>query len=398
VTEMIKMNLSDAYWFQEGPGIRNWQFTHEGVKLLNVGNIEKNGNINLAKTDRHISQNEANGKYKHFLCDEGDLVIASSGISIDDDGYLRTRGAFIEQKHLPLCINTSTIRFKSLKSNNLGYLKHWLQSAEFRKQITKLVTGSAQLNFGPSHLKQIKIALPSIHEQKRISCILDKTLDVKSKREQALAKLDELAESLFHQTCSFALNKFKLSDICEIVSGATPKTEKAEYWNGDICWVTPAELSKLDDIFIGNTARKITPEGLKSCAASLLPVNSVLFSSRAPIGHIAINSIPMATNQGFKSFIVNSEIVEPIYLYYWLNQNREMLQNMGVGATFKELSKSLISSVIISLPSIETQRSFVKSIAKIREVRAKNKAAIRAQAQLITSLQQQIFSAEISNG
>jgi type I restriction enzyme S subunit len=127
--------LNEAYWFQEGPGVRNTQFKNEGIKLLNGANILKSGYLDLNKTTRYLSEKEVEEKYKHFLCDVGDLVIASSGISFDSDGLLRTRGAFISQEHLPLCMNTSTIRFKSVNQNSLQYLKHWLQSYEFRRQI-----------------------------------------------------------------------------------------------------------------------------------------------------------------------------------------------------------------------------------------------------------------------
>jgi len=114
--------LSEAYWFQEGPGVRKWQFTDSGIKLLNVGNIEKDGRLNLEKTDRHLSKEEVAQKYSHFLVDKGDLVIASSGISFDDDGLLRTRGAFVENHQLPLCLNTSTIRFKAVEGVATGYV------------------------------------------------------------------------------------------------------------------------------------------------------------------------------------------------------------------------------------------------------------------------------------
>ena len=106
--------LGDAYWFQEGPGVRNWQFTAEGVNLLNVGNILKSGVLDLTRTTKRISSEEANGKYRHFLVDQGDFLIASSGISFDTDGYLRTRGAFVGASDLPLWMNTSTIRFKAV--------------------------------------------------------------------------------------------------------------------------------------------------------------------------------------------------------------------------------------------------------------------------------------------
>ncbi|HJD51698.1 MAG TPA: restriction endonuclease subunit S, partial [Candidatus Rothia avistercoris] len=133
----------------------------------------------------------------------------------------------------------------------------------------------------------------------------------------------------------------RLGDICQVVSGATPKTSVEEYWDGDINWVTPADLSKLSGAYISETPRKITEAGFNSCGTNLLPENSVLLSSRAPIGHVAINTVPMATNQGFKSLIPGDQIL-PKFLYYWLLDHKEYLQSLGVGATFKELSKKTV--------------------------------------------------------
>ena len=211
--------LGDCFWFQEGPGVRKWQFKDEGIKLLNVANIEKSKTLNLDKTNRHLDTEEAKNKYSHFLIDAGDLVIASSGISFDDDGMLRTRGAFVEEHHLPLCLNTSTIRFKAKPGvSDLGYLQHWLDSREFREQITKLVTGSAQQNFGPSHLKATKIALPSLPEQRRIAAILDQADALRAKRREALAQLDSLTQSIFIEMFGYALRsniRHTLSSIIE---------------------------------------------------------------------------------------------------------------------------------------------------------------------------------------
>jgi restriction endonuclease S subunit len=190
--------LTEAFWFQEGPGVRNWQFTTSGIKLLNVANIEKGGTLNLEKTDRHLDESEVAKKYSHFLVDAGDLVIASSGISFDDDGLLRTRGAFVRKEHLPLCLNTSTIRFKAIEGlSDLRFLRLWLNSREFRSQITKFVTGTAQQNFGPSHLKATKIVLPPLAEQQRIAEVLDRAEALRTKRRAAIAQLDSLAQSLF---------------------------------------------------------------------------------------------------------------------------------------------------------------------------------------------------------
>lgn len=191
--------LPECYWFQEGPGVRNWQFTNNGVKLLNVGNIEKNGTLNLAKTNKYIAEEEAYGKYNHFLVDPGDLVIASSGISFDRDGLLRTRGAFVSQQNLPLCMNTSTIRFKAIEGvSDLRFLWVWLGSTEFRSQITRRVTGSAQQNFGPSHLKYLTVTLPPLPIQEDFAARVEVVDSLRSIQQIHQDELDSIFASLQH--------------------------------------------------------------------------------------------------------------------------------------------------------------------------------------------------------
>lgn len=164
----------------------------------------------------------------------------------------------------------------------------------------------------------------------------------------------------------------RLGDVCQVVSGATPKTSVEEYWDGDINWVTPADLSKLSGAYISETPRKITEAGFNSCATNLLPENSVLLSSRAPIGHVAINTVPMATNQGFKSLIPGDQIL-PKFLYYWIMDHKEYLQSLGVGATFKELSKKTVENIKLDIPPLEEQakqveiRDLQSTIAQKRE-------------------------------
>ena len=120
-----------------------------------------------------------------------------------------------------------------------------------------------------------------------------------------------------------------ITKVARVVGGATPKTDNPSFWDGYIDWATPKDLSDLREKFISSTPRKITDAGLRGCAAEVLPVGSVLFSSRAPIGHIAINSVPMATNQGFKSFVPGPEL-DASFLYWWLDANRERLQAMAL--------------------------------------------------------------------
>ena len=163
--------IPEVLFFQEGPGVRKWQFRESGVKLLNGRNINDNA-LDLSTTSVYLSEDEANGKYSHFLAEEGDFVIACSGITIEK---FDKKSAFVKKEHLPLCMNTSTMRFKSLNENvlDIRFFNYYIRSNAFLSQLQRLITGSAQLNFGPSHVKKIAIPLPPLEEQKRIAGILD---------------------------------------------------------------------------------------------------------------------------------------------------------------------------------------------------------------------------------
>jgi len=179
------ISLDKVIWYQEGPGVRNYQFTKNGVKLLNGTNIEK-GQLFLDKTDRYISENEAFGFYSHFLADEGDIIIACSGVTINK---FDEKVTFVQREHLPLCMNTSTMRFKVINEKiDKYFFFHFLKSDSFKEQIGGKATGSAQLNFGPSHVKNIQISLPNLIEQKEIAIILSDIDDEIDSLERKLSK------------------------------------------------------------------------------------------------------------------------------------------------------------------------------------------------------------------
>lgn len=156
----------------------------------------------------------------------------------------------------------------------------------------------------------------------------------------------------------------KLGSIAKIISGSTPRTDRPEYWNGDILWATPKDLGKLQTIEIDKTERTITQEGLNSCSAQLLPPGSILLTSRAPIGHLAINVKPMCTNQGFKNLVPNNYIYNR-YLYWVLKFFVKELQHIGRGGTFEEISKSMVSSFEIPVPPLAEQRRIVARIEEL---------------------------------
>ncbi len=188
-----------------------------------------------------------------------------------------------------------------------------------------------------------------------------------------------------------------LGEICQIIGGATPRTSEPSYWGGEVEWVTPKDLARLGSHYITSTPRKLTDDGLKSCGAILLPRGSVLFSSRAPIGHVAINTVPMATNQGFKSLVPHKELVDAKYLYHWLKTNQRYLQSLGNGATFKEVSKKIVSGVTIPLPPLEEQRRIAAILDKADELRAGRREAIAKLDTLAQSIFIEMFGDPVTN-
>lgn len=148
----------------------------------------------------------------------------------------------------------------------------------------------------------------------------------------------------------------KIGELGQVVGGATPSTKKDEFWDGDIPWLSPKDLTNYKYRYIEHGARNITEAGLDSCSTQLLPEGSVLFSSRAPIGYIAIARNPICTNQGFKSVIPN-KTVDGLFLYYLLLHNKDLIAAQGSGTTFKEVSASVMKAIEVEVPeSIEEQR------------------------------------------
>lgn len=177
------------------------------------------------------------------------------------------------------------------------------------------------------------------------------------------------------------VKKVKLGDICNIVSGSTPSTNIPEYWDGEYNWVAPNELNE-DTKYIFSTNKKITKLAIEKAGLKLLPVGTVLLSSRAPIGKVAIAGSSMYCNQGFKNLICSDKIYNE-FLYWYLVSKKEYLNSIGRGATFKELSKTLVESVIVPLPDLHDQRRIAATLDKADAICRKRKECIKMLDELV---------------
>ena len=295
------------------------------------------------------------GKYSdNYIVKNGDYIIGMDGeFNITEwgggDALLNQRVCKIEIVDDSV-IGRYVLRFLSIE------LKH-IEDA------TSFVTVK---HLSSKSLLSIPIPVPERAEQERIVGELDCLSGIIANKRAQLRELDTLAQSIFYTmfgdpiTNDKGWQTKKLGDVALIVGGSTPSTREETNWNGDLNWVTPAELN--GTLYYGETQRKITTEGARGL--EVLPVGTVLLSSRAPIGKLAITTVPMYCNQGFKN-VVCGESINNIYVYYYLLATIENVKALGVGATFKEVSKRAVENYYILVPPIDLQKQFAEKIENI---------------------------------
>ncbi|MFA9336745.1 restriction endonuclease subunit S [Lactococcus sp. SK2-659] len=189
-----------------------------------------------------------------------------------------------------------------------------------------------------------------------------------------------------------------LGDLGEVVGGGTPSTKKPEYYGGDIAWITPKDLSTFSGRFIKHGERNITEEGLKGSSARLMPKNTILFSSRAPIGYVAIAENQVSTNQGFKSIVPNYD-TDYLFLYYLLKFNKDKIENMGSGTTFKEVSGKTVKAIDVTVPSNkEKQHEIAKILGSLDDKIENNRKINHHLEQIAKAIFYEKFGNQVPNG
>jgi len=250
-----------------------------------------------------------------------------------------------------------------VKPNTEKLLNKWLTYYLCGIDLKPWVTGMTVPKLNQGQLKSIPIPLPPLAEQERIVAKLDAAFaeidEAVSKEklkemENEKLKAKILSNFLHHKDW----DKFKFDEICLIKNGGTPKTKIESYWGGDIKWLTPKDMGKINGKFVNDSGRKISNDGLKNSSAKLIPSESLILSCRAPIGHVFINKIEMSFNQGCKGLVTNDKVnVE--YLYYFLLSSKKLLNDLGTGTTFKEISSKVLGNVEIALPALHKQEEII---------------------------------------
>lgn len=281
--------------------------------------------------------------------------------------------------NIEACIGRGLGAIRAASNSNYKYLYYAIQ--KYNNQLKKASQGSTFEAINSNDLKGLKLPIPHIDEQEKIALILS-TVDEQIDNVAALIEKNrELKKGLMQTllTKGIGHTKFKtteigeipeewevnnLGNIVEVISGATPKTNINEYWdNGDIYWATPSDITS-NGKYISVTEKKITENGLRNCSAKLLPIGSILMSSRATIGERCINTVPMTTNQGFKSLVCKDGINNE-FIYYYVDILKEKLMGLASGSTFLEVSKKVVEDIKVVIPSLEEQEKIASILSEV---------------------------------
>lgn len=309
------------------------------------------------------------GKYPIFsgyrvvgYCDECNigeqqLVVVARGVGGTGDVKLSPGACFLTNLSIAVSVDESVA------------LKKYLYYYFLKNNLRYLDSGSAQSQITIGDLKNVEVPLPSIETQKKVVSILD-AIDEKINNNIAINdNLEQQAQSYFQELFvdnadpEWAIGT--ISDLGTIVGGSTPSKAKPEYYTeSGIAWITPKDLSINKWKFVSHGENDITELGLKNSSAAIMPEGTVLFSSRAPIGYIAIAAGEVTTNQGFKSVVPKPEIGTP-FVYFFLKNTLPVIEGMASGSTFKEVSGSTMKNVPAVIPDAETLAKFSDFCAPI---------------------------------
>lgn len=357
--------IKDYLFFQEGPGVRNTEYTLDGVKLLNVANLV-DGKLVLENTSRYISEEEAYGKYSHFLVDAGDLIIASSGIKVE---YFDKKMGFAKEEHLPLCMNTSTIRFKSLNENelNIKYFMYFLKSQDFKKQLFQHITGSAQLNFGPSHLKKMNFILTDIESQNRIVDELDTISQAIDNRENQLKDYDKITDNYLENIIKSEEKEDRLGNHLSIVRGASPRPISKFITDGPgVNWIKIGDATE-EDLYINSTAQKITEDGAEK--SRRVYVGDLILSNSMSFGRPYILNIDGCVHDGWLILKDYEKDFNKIFICKYLGSRNiySKFKSMATGGVVNNLNSDMVRNLNVVIPSMEAQNEFEQLVLMIEK-------------------------------
>lgn len=385
-----------------------------GIPMIRTTNLTDKG---IDYADLKFVTKEFHEKNKKSQLHRNDILVARHG----DNGKACLYNSDIEAN----CLNVVIIE-PDAKKMLPRFLKYLFDSRVIKEQVTGAVVGSVQNVVNTKTIAKIQVPVPQLPIQQRITSILSSLDDKIENNRKTFDKLEEIAQAIFkrwfvefefpnEEGLPYKSNAGEmvycdelgkeipkgwafgnLNSIGSIVGGSTPSKSNDDYYlNGTIPWITPKDLSGFSGVFISIGECSITKEGYDSCSTQLLPKGSVLYSSRAPIGYIAINSREVCTNQGFKSIVPNKGYGTE-FIYELLKDVTPQIINAAGGSTFKEISGSGMKAIPIVLPKKEVAKNYCQSMAGLFQSILNCEDEIKSLQQLRDTLLPKLMSGELA--
>ena len=271
-----------------------------------------------------------------------------------------------------------------------------------KKNLIKYQLETTQANLNAQIVKSFKIPLPPLPEQKRIVEILSLAEDLIKKQKEAIALIDKILMAKFLEmfgdpaTNPKGWEVKKLGEIAEVKGGGTPSRKKPEFFDGNIPWATPTDLSAIPSIFLEDTKEHITEEAIRKSSTSLMPPKTVLLSSRATIGLVAISKIPICFNQGITGFYCDENVLLPEYLFFVFKKMKDKLPDLSGSTTFPEIKRTTLRNFQIPLPPIELQKEFAQIVEEFEKKREEMQRTLEILESLFKLLQKKAFTGELT--
>lgn len=352
-----------------GSAVSAKNFQKSGIPMLRGGNLSDDIGVRLNESEVvHVSENLAN-KYRRSIAVRGDLVFTCWG-TIGQVGLIDRRS-----KHERYLVSNKQMKMSPDSARVLPlYLYYYLSQPQVVDLIRSRSIGSSVPGFNLGQLKDLQVRLPSIRTQGGIAEILgaldDKIAANDHTRDLCLA----LADFEFSRTVkNVRLADKTFGDLADVAGGSTPKTSVEDFWNGDVPWATPTDLTGLSGPYLRRTSRMITNHGLISCSSSLYPKGSILMTSRATIGAFALAEVPTAVNQGF--IVVNAkDPIHQLWLFHEMRSRVSEFVSHANGATFLELSRGKFKKFHVRMPSDDQLLSFSLSVRPLHELASQTMA------------------------
>lgn len=335
---------------------------------------------------------------ERYLVKSGDIVLATRQQS--DNLPILGMPAIIpeELKEKKLIVGANLYRVTNNSDFDNKYIYWLLKTPAYVRHIASCKTGTTVAMITKADIENFVFIAPDKLERQRILETISSLDDKIDLLHRENATLEAMAETLFRQwfieEAKEDWEEGKLDDILSVKGGTTPSTKESRFWNGNIAWTSPRDVTTLKGVYLFKTEKTITEDGLREISSGLLPKGTLLMSSRAPVGVLAISEIPVAVNQGYIAILDNKGYAKE-FIYLWLKLNMDLVHSYSNGSTFMEISKSTFKSLELQIPSIKEVERFVNGIKPIFEKIRNNEKHIQTLIQTRDSLIPKLMSNEI---